>query len=578
MSDLLHNLSTAWDRAGDALGRRLRRNFYLYLAVFFTLLALVDAASTNLIGSMRQRAFDMMVRNRLVVAKPDPAIVIIDIDERSLATMASEYGRWPWPRMVFAELVEKIAVQQPKAIVFDILFSDPDLFNFESDTYFNEVIAATDNTWFPMVRLDPVHDSKSELVISQVPGTRPRWGVGEGGATIAAIIPFLPAVQKSGRVGLINIWPDSDGISRGYAVARVEHGYELPSLPLAVVRAERPSLQAPDEILLNWRGPPFTYPYISFSDLYLDLRNEQPARPANELTGKIVIIGSTAAALLDLKSTAVGQQFPGVEYLATAIDNLRNGDWLRVPEAKWLYLLVTLIILWGTALAFYRHGASGKLDRIYGLSQFLLIGIAYTAINLANLYINLTGPVMFGFAYFSVARFYSFATARALDESVVARLGLHAEGAWGALLVLRFDLPTREEKPLHRLATLLQQRCRLQPSAELLAGRQMGLWRLFENTLILCWLNEGGTEGYNKDKVREEIAGLLTQLPEILRQPPLAAALPLDRLVTGRAEGPLGTGTEHDWRGLLGAALLREERMQKEPTTPPVNPNYGSST
>jgi adenylate cyclase len=575
MSDLLHFLRTAWDRAGDALGRRLRRNFYLYLAAFFTLLALADFASSNLIGSMRQRAFDVMVKNRLLVAKPDPAIVIIDIDERSLATMAAEYGRWPWPRMVFAELVEKIAAQQPQAIVFDILFSDPDLFNPESDDYFNEVIAGTEQTWFPMVRLDPAHDGESELAISQVPGARPR-GAGDGTATVAAIIPFLPAVQASGRVGLINIWPDSDGIARGYVVARAEHGYELPSLPLALLRAEQPLAPVPDEILLNWRGGPFTYPYISFSDLYFDLRNEQPSRPADELAGKIVIIGATAAALFDLKATAVGRQFPGVEYLATAIDNLRNGDWLRVPEVRGIYLLVTLLILWGTALAFYKHGASSKLDQIYGLSQVLLIGIAYTAINLANLYINLTGPVMFGFAYFSVARFYSFATARALDESVVARLRYGAEGAWGALLVLRFNLSTREEKPLHRLATLLQQRCRLQPSTELLSGRQMGFWRLFENTLILCWLHEGGAEGH-KTKVREEIAELSAQLPEILRHAHLATALPSARLVTGRAEGPLGTGTDHDWRGLLAAALLREVGTPAETAVDHIQPNYWSS-
>ena len=60
-----------------------------------------------------------------------------------------------------------------------------------------------------------------------------------------------------------------------------------------------------------------------------------------------------------------------------------------------------------------------ELDRFYGLSQVGLIVIAYAAINLGNLYINLTGPVLFGFAYYSLARYYAFATARVLDDSVV---------------------------------------------------------------------------------------------------------------------------------------------------------------
>ena len=114
---------------GDRLGRRLRRNFYLYLALLFTGAALADAATGNRIVGIRQKAFDAMVRNRLWVDPPATDIVIVDIDEKSLAALAADYGRWPWPRQVLGELVEKLAEQQPKAIVFDILFSDPDLFN-----------------------------------------------------------------------------------------------------------------------------------------------------------------------------------------------------------------------------------------------------------------------------------------------------------------------------------------------------------------------------------------------------------------------------------------------------------------
>ena len=47
----------------------------------------------------------------------------------AFATMAKEYGRWPWPRQVLGEFLEQIEKQQPKAIVFDILFSDPDIYN-----------------------------------------------------------------------------------------------------------------------------------------------------------------------------------------------------------------------------------------------------------------------------------------------------------------------------------------------------------------------------------------------------------------------------------------------------------------
>ena len=541
----------------DRIGARLRNNFYLYAAVIFTLIALVDFFSANLIVGMRHKSFDSMVRNRILVAEPAPEIVILDIDERSLAALAPEFGRWPWPRQVLGELVEKLNAQQPRAIVFDILFSDPDLFNPDSDNYFNEVVAASQNTWFPMVRLDPTADSESELKVAQLPGARPLAGA-DPAATIATIFPYFAAVQSSGRVGFNNIVPDSDGISREYPLLHRVAGYEIPSLPLAVVRGLHPQIEVPEKILLNWRGLPFTYPYLSFADVFADLRKEQPQRFAEAFKDKIVIIGSTAPSLLDIKATAIDRQFPGVEILATAIDNLSHGDWLLVPEMPLLYLGVTFAILWLTAWGFYRHGAGGNLDRFYGLSQFLLIAIAYAAINLWHLFINLTGPVMFCFAYYSIARYYAFATARALDDSVAVRLRRNGSTARGSLLLLRFDLPTREEGALVKLAEVLKRRCQEEPSSEWLSGRQKGLWRLFENTLILCWQSEAGDDR-RREAIRAEVEALQTALPEILATPAFRDLLPGQQLTISRSEGGLGSNDEEDWRALLGAALLQHQ-------------------
>jgi adenylate cyclase len=102
---------------------------------------------------MRQSTFDTMLRLRVNVPTPDPDIVIVDIDEKTLAAMSADYGRWPWPRQVLAEFLQNVEAQQPKAVVFDVLFSDPDIQNPDSDAYFNEVVAGTSNSYFPMLRL-----------------------------------------------------------------------------------------------------------------------------------------------------------------------------------------------------------------------------------------------------------------------------------------------------------------------------------------------------------------------------------------------------------------------------------------
>ena len=536
----------------DKIGGSLQHRFYLYMAVILTIVAIVDFFSTHMIVGMRNQSFDTMVQSRFRVTPPASDIVIVDIDEKSLAAMASEFGRWPWPRQVFGEFVEKLNAQKPDAIVFDIMFSDPDIYNTESDIYFDEVIGKTTNTWFPMIRLPLSADTASRLNAGQIPGAR-AVGPVDSTSTIGIILPFFRSVQESKRVGFNNIVPDPDGVSREYPIRYRESGFEIASLPLAVTRGLDSTIEVPDKVLLNWRGKPFTYSHVSFCDVYGDMRIEKPTRPSNEFEGKIIIIGSTAPSLFDIKVTALDKQFPGVEILATAIDNLRAGDWLRVPNIPFVYLLITIVILWLTALGFYRQGTGGHLDQFYGISQFILIVIAYTAINLFCVYINLTGPVMFGFIYYSIARTYSVVTSRILDKSVV-RIQNTKDGAQGFILLLRFNMPTREDVLITQLAKVLTARCTQKPSTELLIGHQKGMWRFLENTLMLCWR----ADAHEKElilAIRNEAEKIRNLIPEALKSKPLAGALPLDHLTINYAESTIGTGEPQEWLVLLAKAI-----------------------
>ena len=134
-------LGGAFRRVADRLARRLKNNFYLYLAAVFSVLAVLDAFTLHAVVDMRHRAYDVMIRYRIVQPPADPQIVIVDINEASLAAMAADYGRWPWPRQVLGEFLQNLELQKPKAVVFDILFSDPDVFNPDSDAYFDEAVA-----------------------------------------------------------------------------------------------------------------------------------------------------------------------------------------------------------------------------------------------------------------------------------------------------------------------------------------------------------------------------------------------------------------------------------------------------
>lgn len=560
MSEFLQRLKTWFARAADMVGRRLRQSFFLYLAAVFTVIAVVDASSVHFFSGMRQSSFDTMLRLRLNVPRPDPDIVIVDIDEKTLAAMAQDYGRWPWPRQVLAEFLEKVEVQKPKAVVFDVLFSDPDIQNPDSDAYFNAAIAATDNSFLPMLRLDASHDALSELPAGHIPGVV-QGEAAVPDARLAMIIPPFEAAQKAGRLGTHNVYPDSDGVVRRYPVYIDAQGWKIPALPLVVAQAAGKGDDAPESLLLNWRGKPFTYHYVSFSDVYLDMQKEKPSRAANEFAGKTLIIGSTAAGLLDVRGTPLDRQFPGVEILATAIDNMQHGDWLRAPEARLFYLGLVLLIIWGTAYAFWKHGASTRLDKVYGFSQLILLGFSYATVNAGNVYINLSGPVFLGALYFSVARIYAFATARALDSSLVARVDASGAALRGLMVVLRFRVETREEAAIAKLAARIEREGKHDSGVEYVQGRQKGLWRLFENTLIVCW-RHASEDDAAWTLIRAEADAIVKNLEQLVGEAGVAAALPVKDVVVHRAEGRIRGDTPEDWQALLAATLLEQGDRQ----------------
>lgn len=562
---LINRLFRARARFAGHLARLLKYNFYLYLAGLFSVFALLDATMLHATSELRQTAFDAMVRYRIVVPEPDPDIVIVDIDEASLAVLAQDYGRWPWPRQVLGEFVEQLEKQQPQAVVFDILFSDADVYNPDSDAYFDAAIAQTSNTYFPMLRLDPASDALSQVRPAMIPGVTPLPGAQpDDKATVAVVLPHFQSALDGGRLGLHNIQPDADGVARRYSVYRDDYGWALPSLPARIARElgwQQPDAQ---QVLLNWRGKPFTYRHVSFSDVFLDMGNKERKRPQDEFKNKIVIIGSTAPSLFDIKATPMDRLFPGVEILATAIDNFKHGDALRFPEGRVWYLLITLAIVWLTALAFYRDAGRDKIDRLFGLSQIILIGITYASINLTNVYINLTGPVTVGLAFFTLARLYAMATGKALEQNMVRAAAAKRGELQATLLLIRLDSERNLIRPaaLNKIRHALEKAGQAGKSVEVLSGEQKGLWNLFENTLAVSWV-AAADDADAQDAIRRDTEALLAALPAALQrhlaQPDNAAShfIHHDRIAGGAAAAA-------GWRTMFAEALLEWDKKERE--------------
>ena len=281
---------------------------------------------------LQNRFLDLVVRKQAAALLPDPDIVIVDIDDASLAKMEEVAGRWQWPRSVHAELIEGIQRQKPKAIVFDITFSETDVYRPDSDRVFNDALAGNTNIYFPMLHLATADSHAAPLAKNWAARLGLEKGPGARDDARLALQPPLAIKDETlWRTGAINFAEDEDGIGRRYHLYIEVQGWRIPSLPARLARDLGYTVPPQPDMQLAWRGRKRAFTHIPYADLYQDLGREHPLRPQDELTGKIVIIGADASTLNDMRATPLGSLYPGMQILATAIDNLKNSRLMRTP-------------------------------------------------------------------------------------------------------------------------------------------------------------------------------------------------------------------------------------------------------
>lgn len=386
------------------------------LALVAVLLIAINSVWLNAFSTLDNRLSDFFVRHVAQQLSPDPDIVIVDIDEASLAAMQDTAGSWPWPRAVHGELLQGIARQQPRAIVFDILFSEPDRYRPESDQFFNEVLHDLHNVYFPMVQLEGKQTSGVPLSeIARVIDI-PHAANADPNAHAILLLPQAIATE-SWRVGLINFTEDADGIARRYELHRDLSGWKLESLPARVMRDLGYPIPPQADISLHWRGDSRAFKHISYGELYADQSRRKPQRDAHELTGKIVIIGSIATGLHDIRATPISSLYPGVAILATALDNLKNQRYLHAAPAYFAPLVAALLILM-QLLLFQRRVDMFRIGGTLLLLSLLLLGAQYFA--MTQLYsVALLTPLLFGWGFYFAAALSEYLREKKSREQTV---------------------------------------------------------------------------------------------------------------------------------------------------------------
>jgi adenylate cyclase len=400
-----------WQRFTHGLGALPAPRVTWGLALVFCLWAVLDLFVLKVSGGLANSTYDAMVRARFYAATPDPRVVIIDIDEASLAQMAPEFGRWPWPRDTLATVLGYVEKQNPQAIAWDVVFSDADRLSPGGDKAFDEAAKGSTRSHFSVVRLPAVYDMQSKVTRAVLPSL---WTAAATGlpvptstlSTVALIPPVLPAVA-AGKLGYNNGYPDADGVLRRYRLLEtLGDGSQIQSLAWSVAQsvnnsntinfiANKPintwtirlfDTQNADPLMI-WRAKPNSYPRVPFAQVFSAAEGGKTAQPLPSFAGKIVLIGSTASSLHDIHPTPLGAQHAGVDSLATAIDNAVNQRSLaELP--RWLLAALAMALCVGMAWWVQRNGIS-SLDAALLLLPGALLGISYLSLNISPVFIDL---------------------------------------------------------------------------------------------------------------------------------------------------------------------------------------------
>ena len=377
------------------------------------LLALLHAIAIAPIGVLQQLD-DLVYDVRLRATMPktlDERIVIVDIDEKSLA----ELGRWPWARNKLATLTDELFGRQQIALLgFDVVFAEGDEssgLNRLNELARNELrdqpgfveklqqlqaLLDYDAAFAKSLKNRPVvlsyyftsdRDGHSSGVLptpvmsmDALQGRSVRFTSWNGfGSNIEQIAKAAP------MAGFFNAITETDGVVRSVPLIAEHKGQYYESLALAMFRvlAGQPTVepgfsqeralsrnyQRLESIVLKLEGKktlpipvddrvsslvPFrgyggarggSFKYISASDVLAG------RLPAGALKEKIVLVGTTAPGLVDLRVTPVGETYPGVEAHANVLSGLLDGKVLVKPDYATGYEVFVLILA-GLTLAF----------------------------------------------------------------------------------------------------------------------------------------------------------------------------------------------------------------------------------
>ncbi len=360
-------------------------------------------------------AYDLLLPTITASAQP-PAVVAID--DSSLAAL----GRWPWPREVHAQMIDRLHQAGASAIGMAVLFTEPDARNPASDAALAAAIAR-----------------QGHVVLAVAPAQQPSGQI--------AAVPLLPSLVLANTktppgLGHVDVEVDLDGQARRIHLMAGNSRADTPALSLAVLQQVSPS-PVGDRLLPTNISPRLATTWVREHEVLLPQVRGLPTlsfaqvlstpQALDMVRDRVVFVGITASGLGgELTTPLAGSHatLPSVMYHAQAFEALRSQRWISQAPAP-LALLLAVLTVSGVALVPVRQGRHMmRVSALLALPLLISAGVLLaTRIWLPPAIATLAVAVALGFWLMRKLRVmnrqllrtrqHALSTLHAIDEAVI---------------------------------------------------------------------------------------------------------------------------------------------------------------
>ncbi len=411
---------------------------------------------------VRLRTFDFYqtLRPRETVSRP---VVIVDIDEASL----KEIGQWPWPRTILADLITRLAELGVVAIGFDVIFPEPDRMSPSiAATSFRNLDDDTRNKLRNLPSNDEVFAQairRARVVVGQAgsatatPRSQAEAALQTGFAvrgpdatpflvTFAGLLRNVPVIEQAaaGR-GVFSVRPERDGIVRRVPLVMRAQGAMVPSLSFELLRVVTNSsaiLVRTDQAgVQSVAVPGLQVPTDQNGRFWVHFNKHDPARyvsakdvlqgrvPRDRVEGKLVLLGTSAVGLLDIKTTPVSAAIPGVEIHAQILESALTKSSLSYPNyAVGVELLAAVLV--GLAIIILAPMLRASIVIALGaIIAAALIGTSWYLYSQYNLLIDFTYPLISSALVYLALVFMNYVKEQKQRQQIRAAFGYYLSPA-----------------------------------------------------------------------------------------------------------------------------------------------------